>query len=63
MSTLHQDSIIIDGLNISKFERSVFEDMHKGGITAANCTVSVWENFAKTVDNIALMKKQIRDNS
>lgn len=48
MSTLHQDSIIIDGLNISKFERSVFEDMHKGGITAANCTVSVWENFAKT---------------
>ncbi|QKM49416.1 hypothetical protein B7760_03474 [Burkholderia glumae] len=31
MSTLHQDSIIIDGLNISKFDRSVFEDMRKGG--------------------------------
>ena len=41
MSTLHQDSIIIDGLNISKFEKPVFEDMRKGGITAANCTVSV----------------------
>ncbi len=38
MSPLHQDSIIIDGLNISKFERSVFEDMKKGGVTAANCT-------------------------
>ncbi len=63
MSALHRDSIIIDGLNISKFDRLVFEDMRKGGVTAANCTVSVWENFAKTVDNIALMKKQIRDHS
>jgi membrane dipeptidase len=63
MSTLHENSIIIDGLNISKFERSVFEDMRKGGITAANCTVSVWESFAKTVDNIALMKQQIREHS
>ncbi len=63
MSTLHENSIIIDGLNISKFERSVFEDMRKGGITAANCTVSVWESFTKTVDNIALMKQQIREHS
>jgi membrane dipeptidase len=63
MSNLHEDSIIIDGLNISKFDRSVFEDMKKGGVTAVNCTVSVWESFEKTVDNIALMKKQIRDNS
>jgi len=63
MSNLHEDSIIIDGLNISKFDRSVFEDMRKGGVTAVNCTVSVWESFEKTVDNIALMKKQIRDNS
>ncbi|MGF6723370.1 membrane dipeptidase [Paraburkholderia sp. GAS41] len=63
MSTLHENSIIIDGLNISRFDRSVFEDMQKGGITATNCTVSVWESFAKTVDNIALMKQQIRENS
>ncbi|HVE05932.1 MAG TPA: dipeptidase [Paraburkholderia sp.] len=63
MSNLHENSIIIDGLNISKFDRSVFEDMKKGGVTAVNCTVSVWESFEKTVDNIALMKKQIRDNS
>jgi membrane dipeptidase len=63
MSTLHENSIIIDGLNISKFDRSVFEDMRKGGITAANCTVSVWESFTKTVDNIALMKQQIRQHN
>ncbi|GAB3630018.1 peptidase M19 [Pandoraea terrae] len=63
MKSLHESSIIIDGLNTSRFERTVFEDMRRGGITAANCTVAYWENFEKTVDNIAQMKKQIRDNS
>ena len=37
--------------------------MRKGGITAVNCTVSVWEGFQKTVDNIATMKQSIRDNA
>ncbi len=63
MSTLHDSSIIIDGLNISKFEPSVFEDMRKGGVTAVNCTVSVWESFQKTVDNIAEMRQMMREHS
>lgn len=63
MSALHSQSLVIDGLIISKWDRSVFEDMRKGGISAANCTVSVWEGFQATVDNIATMKQAIRDNS
>jgi membrane dipeptidase len=35
----------------------------KGGISAANCTVSVWDDFKSTVANIAEMKNLIRDNS
>ena len=27
---LHEDLIVIDGLNISKWNREVFEDMRKG---------------------------------
>ena len=57
MSTLHQDSLIIDGLIISKWSREVFEDMKKGGLSAANCTVSVWDDFKSTVHNIAEMDK------
>ena len=45
MSKLHDQLIVIDGLNVSNFGRSVFEDMRRGGVTAANCTSSVWENF------------------
>ena len=55
MSSLHQSSIVIDGLIISKWDRSVFEDMKKAQLTAANCTVSVWEGFQATVNIIAEM--------
>lgn len=60
---LHQDSIVIDGLIIAKWGRELFEDMRKGGLTAANCTVSVWEDFQATVDNIVLVNELIEDNS
>ena len=42
---LHQSSIVIDGLVISNWSRDVFEQMHKGGLTAVNCTCSVWHGF------------------
>ncbi|WP_280561849.1 dipeptidase [Chromohalobacter sp. 48-RD10] len=49
---LHDDAIVIDGLVIAKWNRELLEDMRRGGLTAANCTVSVWEGFQATVDNI-----------
>jgi membrane dipeptidase len=60
---LHADSIVIDGLIIAKWNRELFEDMRKGGLTAANCTVSVWEGFQATINNIASSQKLIRENS
>jgi membrane dipeptidase len=63
MSRLHDDLIVIDGLIISKWSRSVFEDMRLGGLTAANCTCSVWEGFQGTMDNIIGWKRMLRDNA
>ncbi len=62
-SELHEQSIVIDGLVIAKWDRALFEDMRRGGITAANCTVSVWEGFQNTVNNISAMNQLIDDNS
>ena len=56
-SALHDASVLIDGLIISNWSRSVFEDMHSGGITAANCTCCVWEGFKDTMANIAQWKQ------
>lgn len=63
VSKLHNQLIVIDGLIISNFGRSVFEDMRRGGITAANCTSSVWENFAETMRNTAKWKIWLRENA
>ncbi|MCA8929438.1 MAG: dipeptidase [Alphaproteobacteria bacterium] len=60
---LHQSSIVIDGLIISNWSRDVFEQMHKGGLTAVNCTCSVWEGFNDTCANIAQWKRDIAENS
>ena len=34
----HEGGIVTDGLIISNWSREVFEDMRRGGLTAANCT-------------------------
>lgn len=49
---LHRDAIVFDGLIISNWSREIFEDMRRGGLTAANCTCSVWEGFRETMLNI-----------
>ena len=59
---LHRDTIVIDGLIISKWDRKIFEDMHDGGLTAANCTCAVWEGFTETMDNISSWKRWIIEN-
>jgi membrane dipeptidase len=55
-ANLHDNLIVFDGLIVSKWSRAVFEDMHRGGLTAANCTCSIWEGFEATMRNIAAWK-------
>ncbi len=54
---------IFDGLVVGKWERKIFEDMRIGGVTAANCTCSLWEGLEDTFKNICQWKKLFRDNS
>lgn len=64
MSTtaLHESAVVIDGLIIAKWSRGVFEDMRRGGLTAANCTCCVWEGFNGTMDNVAAWKRWLAEN-
>ena len=61
-SDLHQSAMVIDGLNVSRFGPEVFEDMRRGGVTAANCTCSVWENFDTTLGAIGQWKRWFRQH-
>jgi membrane dipeptidase len=60
---LHRDAVVIDGLIIANWSRGVFEDMRRGGLTAANCTCCVWENFRGAMDNIAAWKGMFREHA
>ena len=51
-SNIHSRSIVIDGLVVSRWSRSVFEHMQRGGLTAANCTCCVWENTSSNMQYI-----------
>ena len=63
MSGTHDTLTVIDGLVVSKWSRAVFADMRRGGLTAANCTCSIWEGFAGTMRNIALWKRWLTENA
>ncbi|WP_306752757.1 dipeptidase [Paracoccus actinidiae] len=62
-NSLHDKLTVVDGLIVSKFDRDVFEDMRRGGITAANCTCCIWEDFTATMRNIMQWKAWFRDNA
>ena len=60
---IHEAAIVIDGLEISRFGRPVFEGMRQGGLTAVNCTVSVLENFRQTIRNIGWWQKAFAEHA
>lgn len=62
-NTFHDEIVVVDGLIIAKWDRELFVDMRKGGLTAANCTVSVWEGFQSTVNNIIEVNQLIAESS
>ena len=53
VTALHDNLTVFDGLIISRWGPEIFQQMHRGGLTAANCTCSVWEDCAGTLRNIA----------
>jgi membrane dipeptidase len=62
-NALHNNSVVIDGLIVSRWSRSVFESMHKGGLTAVNCTCGLWEGFETSMRAVAQWKEWIREHA
>jgi len=60
---LHRELTVFDGLIVANFGREVFEDMRRGGLTAANCTCSIWEGFRDTMANVARWKRWFREHA
>jgi len=49
---LHKQLIVIDTLEHSNWDRELFEEFRRGGVTAVHVTLAVWEDARATLDNI-----------
>ena len=60
-SQLYDESVVIDGLNVSNWESpDVYRSLHSGGVTAINATITVWENYRECMDNISAWLRRFR---
>lgn len=55
--------MIIDGLEINKWSRPIFEEVRSGGVDIVHATVGVWEDTAGTFERIGGMRHLVRQNS
>ena len=62
-NALHTESVVIDGLIVSRWSRNLFESMHKGGLTTVNCTCGIWEGFEPSMRAIAQWKQWLREHA
>ncbi len=60
---LHDDAIVIDGLQTCLWSRAVFEDLRAGGVTAVNCSTVLWENFREGIAYVSEWKRLLRDHA
>ena len=49
-----KDQIIIDGLQYCNWNREIFEDLLRGGITAIHVTLVYWENTEESFERIKI---------
>ncbi|MCZ7449667.1 dipeptidase [Agrobacterium rhizogenes] len=59
---LHNQAIVIDGLQTCQWSRSIFEDMRAGGLTAVNVSSVIWENFRESIGYVSEWKRFLREN-
>lgn len=60
---LHDDAIVIDGLNVSEWSPAVLSAMRRAGVTAANCTCCIWEGFDAAMREVAVWKRRFDEHA
>ena len=56
------DQIIIDGLQYCNWNRELFEDVWKGGLTAIHATLVYWENTEESFEKIKEWDLRFKEN-
>ena len=60
MQKTYDDSIVIDGLNVSNWDSErALEGIYTGSVTAINATIAIFEKFHEAMDNISSWYKRL----
>ena len=63
-SSTYNESVVIDGLNVSNWDsRAVYNSLSNGRVTAINATTAIWEGYRETLDNTAAWQRRFSDRS
>ncbi|WP_425435141.1 dipeptidase [Oceanospirillum sanctuarii] len=62
-NTLHKDLIVIDGLQYSNWNRTIFEQLREGGVTMVHATIVYHEQIRETLLRIAEWNRLFEQNS
>jgi len=62
MKKKFSDQIIIDGLQYCNWNRELFEDVRKGGLTAIHATLVYWENTEESFEKIKEWDLRFEEN-
>lgn len=56
-------SLFVDGLECSVYDRSVFTELQTGSLAAVVCTLSFWEDTLESLDNLGRWRDLERENA
>ena len=61
---IYDEAVVIDALNVSNWKSpAVYQSLHAGRVSAINATISVWEGYQETMDNVASWLRRFQDYS
>ena len=60
---MHSDLIVIDGLQYSNWDRTIFEQLHQGGVTMVHATIVYHEQIRETLLRIAEWNRHFEQSS
>ncbi|SOH93930.1 membrane dipeptidase [Monaibacterium marinum] len=63
MTDLHTNSIIIDALQSSDFNREILLEAQSGGVTAISASSVLWENFEGGMEYITMWREKLAENA
>lgn len=62
-TALHNDLIVIDGLQYSNWDRTIFEQLRQGGVTMVHATIVYHEQVRETLKRIAEWNLHFENNA